>query len=327
MNSARYFKLGLFVLIGIGMMVAAVIALGAERLLEKHIPVQTVLDESISGLDVGAPVEYRGVKIGRVTSIAFAANTDGGVSAQSHRIARYVLIDMSLDANQFKGMTLKDIHDMFAQMTKNGLRARVDQQGLTGGVFVGLDYVDPKTPQLDVNWKSPTLYIPSAPNTMTQVMSAAEQLAGDLRKANLPGVVQHIDHLVNSAGGAIDNVSKVIDANSAPLNKTMNDLPAIASQLKATSARLDQLLNDKRLDRTLSNVADDSAGAGQTITDLRGTAQDLRTLISSQQQDIQAIIADLRRTAENLAALSSDARENPSRLILGGPPPRKEPGQ
>jgi len=56
--------------------------------------------------------------------------------------------------------------------------------------------------------------------------------------------------------------------------------------------------------------------------DLRRLARQLETLVSEQQQDVQLIIAGLRRTFDNTTQLTDDARQNPSRLLFGEPPPR-----
>lgn len=328
MKSSHYFKLGLFVLIGIGLLCSAVLVLGATRLLEKPVPAESVFDESVDGLEVGSPVKYRGVMIGHVTSIAFAGDSRDGMKAEAHRIARYVLVDMSLESKTFKGMTLRDIHDQFAQMASEGLRARVETQGIGGGVYIGLDFVAAGSkPPPQVHLESSALYIPSAPSTMNQVMSAAERLASDLRQANLPRLVEHMDGLVTSAEGTAQHVNHFVEQNQRDLNAAVSDLPGVTKGLKSTFARTDQILSDQRIDRALGNVAADSASAGQTLDDLRRTSEELRTLISTRQEDIDRIITDLRRTADNLATLSSDARNNPAGVLLGGPPPRKQPGE
>jgi len=328
MNTSRYFKLGLFVLIGAGLLAGVVLALGAGRLLEKRIPAETVMDESVNGLEVGSPVKYRGVTIGRVTSIAFAADKQGGVQPQQGGIARYVLVEMTLESKSFKGMNLDEIETTLRRWAQDGLRARLAQPMLGGGGYIELDFLPSNaTPPPQIARESNVLYIPSAPSPMNQVMSAAEQLAGDLRRANLPQVVRHIDALVMKAADTAGRVNKLVEGNRDDIKAAVSDLPAITGGLKNAFARANEILHDKRLDRTLGNVADDSASAGETLADLRTTTQELRALISTRQEDIQRIIADLRRASDNLAALSTDARDNPSRLLFGGPPPRKEPGQ
>lgn len=327
MKSSSYFKLGLFVLIGIGLLFAAVIALGAGRLLERPVFAESLFDESVDGLENGSPVKYRGVMIGHVTSIVFADDTHHAVKPEAHHLAHYVLVDMSLDSKSFKGMSLRDIHDAFAQMAREGLRARVATQGISGGVYIGLDFVSGAKPPEEQHPDSNAIYIPSAPSTMNQVMSAAEQLATDLRRANLPRLVEHMDGLVTSADKTAQHVGQLIESNRSSLNTAVSDLPGITGGLKNTFSRTDQLLRDQRIDRALGNVTDDTAEAGKTIQELRKTSQGLQNLISTRQEDIDRIITDLRRTADNLAALSAEARNNPSGVILGGPPQRKTPGQ
>ncbi|HEX4125350.1 MAG TPA: MlaD family protein [Tepidisphaeraceae bacterium] len=328
MNTARYFKLGLFVIAGVGMILGTILALGAGRLLQKSILAETVMDESVDGLDIGAPVKYRGVTIGSVTSIAFTADRNGAAAPVTDRIARYVLIDMALNEKTFRGMSHSEVDDTLKMMTKIGLRARLDMQGIGGGVYVGLDFVEPPPtapPQPPAN--SRILFIPSAPSTMAQVMSTADRLASDIRQADLPQVIQHFDGLIANASRTAQHVNQIVQTNEAGINSAVGDLPAITKDMKATSARLDQLLHDSRVNATIGNVTNDTADAGATIQDVHGTVRNLQSIILSQQEDIQQIIADLRRTADNLAAVSTDIRDDPARLIFSQPPPRKTPGQ
>jgi ABC-type transporter Mla subunit MlaD len=327
MNTSRYFKLGLFVLAGLGILLGTVLALGAGRLLQKKVVAETVMDESVDGLEVGAPVKYRGVQIGSVTSIAFTPDRNGG-PATPDRLARYVLIDLALSDSSFKGMSAAEIDKTLREMTKNGLRARLDTPGLTGGVFVGLDYVEPAPPAPPiVPQKSGILFIPSAPSTMAQVTSAAEKLASDLSKADLPQVITHFDSLITNASGTAQHINQIVEGNKTGINSAVADLPAITRELKDTAARVDTLLHDGRVNKTVGNLADDSASAGVTLQQIRNTVRDLQTLVLNQQDDIENIIADLRRTADNLAAMSSDVRADPARLIFSQPPPHKPAGE
>ncbi|HSU67041.1 MAG TPA: MlaD family protein [Tepidisphaeraceae bacterium] len=328
MNKSRYFKIGIFVLVGLALICTAIIVLGAGRWFERKVLAETLFDQSVDGLEVGAPVKYRGVTIGRVTSIAFADTKHDVIHAQPHQFARDVLVDMSLDARSFQGMNLEQIRDLFSELAQTGLRARISQQGLAGGVYIGLDFVqNAPAPPSQVKTETAAIYIPSAPGTMAQVMSAADRLASDLQRANLPRIVEHFDTLVTSATGTVNHVDDLVEGNRQNIKTVVADLPLITGNLKGTVARTNQLLHDQRVDQTLGNVAQGSASAGDTIKDLRLTSQELRTLISTRQEDIQQIISDLRRTADNLAALSVDARDNPSRLLLGQPPQRKPAGE
>src|SRR5690606_18835895 len=65
-------KLGLFVTLGFATGLLVLGWIGAERLRRETIELYYYFDEEVSGLDVGAPVEFRGVRIGKVSQIRAA---------------------------------------------------------------------------------------------------------------------------------------------------------------------------------------------------------------------------------------------------------------
>ena len=98
----NYFRLGLFVLVGLALIVAGVVVLGAGALLRPTILAETYFNESVQGLDVGAPVKYLGVEIGKVSWIGFVpakyqmTNVD-----ESVRFGQLVMVEVSLDPTKF----------------------------------------------------------------------------------------------------------------------------------------------------------------------------------------------------------------------------------
>ena len=59
-TATNHWKLGLFVLISLFVMIAALFWLGARRFQRTSFPAVTYFDESVQGLDVGSPVKFRG---------------------------------------------------------------------------------------------------------------------------------------------------------------------------------------------------------------------------------------------------------------------------
>jgi len=59
-QTTNHWKLGLFVVVGMGLALATVFWLGLRRLNRDAIPIVTYFDESVQGLDVGSPVKFRG---------------------------------------------------------------------------------------------------------------------------------------------------------------------------------------------------------------------------------------------------------------------------
>ena len=65
----HYFRIGIFVILALALVVAAVVVFGAGLLAQDKMYFETYFDESITGLSVGSPVEFRGVRIGQVETI------------------------------------------------------------------------------------------------------------------------------------------------------------------------------------------------------------------------------------------------------------------
>ena len=59
---ANYFKIGVFTLSSAALALVGIVVLGAGTLFERSIMMETYIDESVQGLDVGAPIKFRGVK-------------------------------------------------------------------------------------------------------------------------------------------------------------------------------------------------------------------------------------------------------------------------
>jgi len=63
----NYFRLGVFVLSAIGVLIAIILIFGGGRFFKPSFTVETYVKQSVTGLDVGAPVRFRGVRLGQVT--------------------------------------------------------------------------------------------------------------------------------------------------------------------------------------------------------------------------------------------------------------------
>ena len=94
----------------------------------------------MQGLEVGAPVKYRGVTIGRVTDIGLVSAEYGGRPAdRESRRQTYRLVFVRFEVDTSKIGPVPET----AEAVKLGLRARLASQGITGLSYIELDFVDP----------------------------------------------------------------------------------------------------------------------------------------------------------------------------------------
>jgi phospholipid/cholesterol/gamma-HCH transport system substrate-binding protein/paraquat-inducible protein B len=93
-QQAHYFKIGVFVLGATTLFVVGIIVLGAGKWFERSAMVETYFYESVQGLEVGAPVRLRGVRVGRVESIRLAREEYG------------VIFDPKTDSFPYRGLVV-----------------------------------------------------------------------------------------------------------------------------------------------------------------------------------------------------------------------------
>lgn len=281
------FRLGLFILVGTVLLVISLAILGAGKLFSEPIYMETYLNESINGLEVGSPIKFRGVKIGSVSEVGFVM--DKYVSFDKSSI-RYVYVRGSLDHSMFK---TKEEEDIFASMKREvsrGLRARTVSLGLTGQLFLEIDYVDPeKNPQLKIDWQPKYTYIPSAPSMLSRVESAVESVGDTLNDINDAQIAETITSVKNLA----DSFSHFLDNSDA--DGISKNLTASLEQTHILLARVNKLVAAPEAERLIPDAA--------------AALKDLRFVLDNGSENLIAAINDFKQTAASMKNISGNVEE------------------
>src|SRR5512147_2002724 len=95
--------IGGFVLGAIALLVAGLLVFGSGKFFTRRLPVAMYFEGSVSGLDVGAPISFRGVKVGEVTKVFLRYDP----SANSLVIP--VLAELTPERVTFAGPNTKDV--------------------------------------------------------------------------------------------------------------------------------------------------------------------------------------------------------------------------
>ena len=59
-SNPNYFRLGVFVLAAIGVLITVILIFGSGQFFKKSFTIETYLKQSVTGLDTGAAVRFRG---------------------------------------------------------------------------------------------------------------------------------------------------------------------------------------------------------------------------------------------------------------------------
>jgi paraquat-inducible protein B len=330
-SATLYLRVGILVVAGALLAAGFVIFLAANR---GGGPVQvfeTYSRESVQGLDVGAPVRYRGVPIGRVTEIGLVSSAYRRPEGAAHTEAfQLVLIRFALDAT-----AIAEVPNM-QEAIRQGLRARISAQGITGVNYLELDFVSPdRFPVPPIPWTPRHPVVPSIPSTVAQVRGAAEALVE--RLSQVP-----IEQMANDLAALLGGLAR--QANDGDLAATLRGTAQMSAQLNALlqSGAVEALLADARaaaeqarglaaapeLRQAIANVSAAAVELRRTTQRLPATVEGVdRTLRTARdttsdiQSELVPILADLRATTASLRATAEALRGSPSQTIFGAPPP------
>jgi ABC-type transporter Mla subunit MlaD len=329
-----YLRVGALVLAGLVLAVGFILFFTASRYGSGAVMYETYSRESVQGLEVGAPVRYRGVAIGRVAEIGLVSaeyrRPQGDTFGASFQL---VFIRFLVD-----GSRIGDTPSV-EEAVSQGLRVRMASQGITGVNYLEVDFVDAdRFPPREVPWTPRYAYIPAIPSTVAQVQNAAEALLTKLQHADLSGLVTNLVDLVADLRGQVHDGDLAVTLREASqLLRTLRqladgaDLPGVLGEVRGAAADARALLNDPNLRQTLTNLAAATAEARNVAARLPGSVATLDSALRSARgatSDVQAelapILRDLRAAVANLRDTTEQLRRSPSQLLLGAPPPAPE---
>ena len=341
---ANYFKLGLFVIGAIVAGVAVLLIIGTGRWFTPRVKMETYFNESVQGLDIGSKMKYRGVVIGEVTRISFTYTKYESDKAMGER-KRYVLVEAQLEPRLVGGKASADIAspETTGLEVERGLRVRLAPQGITGTNYLEVDYLDPNTPVLPIDWVPEFIYIPSAPSTVTTFVNAATEIVDRLHRLDIEGMVNNLNKLLVTADtrlGALDTgrLQQRTEQTLGKIESTLDQIQAkklsdeaqvLLAELRQTNAELKSTLGSPAF-RQLPQDASNALAAmrtlvsdpklAQSVAHMERTLGRLDRLFGGREADLGTTLENLRQITDNLRDLTEDVKRYPSNAIFGAPP-------
>jgi ABC-type transporter Mla subunit MlaD len=303
-STTRNFRLGLLVLAGLVAVVLIAVALGLRGLGPATETYHTYFDESVQGLDIGAPVKYRGVRIGNVSAIAIAPDR------------KHVAVDLAVISDEARRLGLADVNP--------ALRTQLSTQGLTGVKLVEIDFTDPvANPPPELPFAPGPRYVPAR----TSTIRGLEQ--------SLEGVGQRLPELVDRAVSTLTKLEAMLDELSdRDVPRQIADAAAGAGAAVAEIRRLAQHLDRARLgDRAAATLArldgavtrltgaiDQVGGPHGLIASARRAADSLGNLgagAAGAAPELQRVLREIGDAAQAFRELVEDIDRDPDMLVKG----------
>jgi phospholipid/cholesterol/gamma-HCH transport system substrate-binding protein/paraquat-inducible protein B len=290
-SNPNYFRLGVFVLAAIGVLVAVILIFGSGKFFKKSFYLETYIKQSVTGLDSGAAVRFRGVKIGQVTSIGLTGDSyEKNLPFDKRR--QYVVVRMKIFGEELT-------EEQLNHFIKDNMRARVKSMGITGVNYIEFDFVSSAVdyPTLPYNWEPEYPVLPSMPNQTDEIISGIQKFIDSANQMNIESTQKKVDEVLVSL-----NTMMIGDG------KGNEGFIRSVKELNVLLARIAKVTDKDEL-----NIL---------MRELVGAVTSLRQTITSVQGDTTSTMENLKQTSENLNELSRIASQSPASLLWAEPPPK-----
>jgi len=214
-------------------------------------PYLLVFDESVRGLTVGAPVEFRGIPIGEVVSI------EAQLDAKTFKFSAPVTID--LDAQRLgvhlenlpPGADLKTLRrELIDRLVAGGVRAQLRSGNiLTGAQYVSFD-IFPDAAPVTVDWSKSPVRLPTIPGDLEAIEARVNSIITKLDQLPLKEIGQDVrktiaelDKTLAGVRTTLDNADRLIQPDSllgAELGSTLDEVKRAARGLRVLADYLER---------------------------------------------------------------------------------------
>lgn len=280
--------IGAFVVGGLAVLAAALIALPGRHWFDRPQRVVMFFSGSVFGLQKGAPVVFRGVRVGDVTDISvhYDAKTDS--------FAIPVLAELDDDA--VRGLEGRFTHDDIGHalpvLIKRGLTAQLGTQSLvTGQLYVDLDFRSKPAGVTRGGYDGDATEIPTS-------ATAFQALKNQLESVDLRKILDDLSQIANSARTLI----------AAPeLKQGLKDFAATAGHARALAAQLERRAAPltRGAERAMASV-DRAGDKVSTAADKLGVGADKASALLDPQGPV---VPELQRTLAELQRASASLRD------------------
>jgi phospholipid/cholesterol/gamma-HCH transport system substrate-binding protein len=299
-SASQRARLGVFMTVGI-LLAALFIAIPIGfRLANRQMAFYAYFaGESVSGLEQGADVKFRGVPVGKVIKIAYDRN----------RLER-VRVDVRIE----RDFPLKT--DMYGQ--------------ISGISITGIKHIELSGGTDEAGLLPEGSEIPTRQSPMTIVTGKAEEII-----AKIEVLLNHLNGLTHpdsAVGVVLDNVAAITTDVRGIVSDFRPQMERGASSAIDLIARIDSMTADLSVivaetRRTFSGERFTSimASVDSSAMSIKHVSDDISLIVRQSREDIMVSMENLRDALENANELTKILAENPSLLLRGEQQKERDP--
>ncbi len=314
---ARKTLIGAFVVGAVALTVAGIAVFGSRRFFQKRPTFVMYFSGSITGLSVGSPVEFRGVRVGEVTKIAAVFDPD----TLSIAIPVYVEIDPTslIVSGSENASSLLSEHKFHQPLLEKGLKAQLDIESfITRQLYINMDFhPDHPTRLLGLDTRYPE--IPTIPSLQDQIVQTLQKLP-----EKVMAVIDGIERLVDSPAAQdslrdLDGLLRGIATEITPLFASLN---ATSDAARRTFVQAEKTLSMKEgpSAEMAASFTDAMKKAGASLDQMRSTLgayQKVAVQNANVGYDLTRTLGDLDAAARSVRSLAGYLELHPEAVLKG----------
>lgn len=328
-TKSQKIKLGIFLIVSVALFVFSLILLTGMEMWQEQDRYYIEFKESVSGLEIGAPVKLRGVGVGSVTNIRLDPENVEVVKV-------YISVEQDTPI-------------------KTDTKAFINMQGITGLKFIELaegtgqseklppgnriDAGQTMLEQLTGRASDIGLKIEKVLNNVLYITRAENRRRVDSILANTDKSVENLNKLSTDTSATLEEARKMVKENREPVNELLVSLSensrranTTLDEISATSAETRRAIRAMKLGETVADAREtnamvqerlESLEVDKTMKQVASALDTFRVLLTevtetlSQNQDqFRATLYNLRMASESLKEFSRSLESKPSRLIF-----------
>ncbi len=162
------------------------------------------------------------------------------------------------------------------------------------------------------------------------MMVSADKFVEELRESNrkLQTILSNpaISSFIDNANSISADLNEALHPNTEGLRAALADIPLMMKSARDAAERLDKLVASDEVARILANVDNAADDLTPTLDQYRLLGAEVTSFLESESYELRQLITALRQTSQNLEQLTERAKQDPSQLLFGQPPPKLAPG-
>ena len=315
--------IGAFVVGAVLLLIAAIVVFGSGQIFSKTQEVVMYFDGSVKGLNIGAPLVFRGVSIGSVTDIILRYDPE--------RVAVEIPVIGELDLDRFQrtdgGEKAKSEEAIRAQTKKlvdRGLRAQLQIQSfVTGQLMIAFDFY-PDEPARFRGKDTEYPEIPTIPSPLQAISETIERLPIEQLVVNLTSALQGIDAAMNSPEltGTLREMYAAVKEIQVLVGRFNSRFDVMANNVEGTLTETRTLVDnmDNRVSELTASAKVTAEAASAALVQLEKTLKGMDLTYgerSALQYEARSTLIELRSAARSLRDLAEYLEQHPESLLRG----------